>query len=72
MKRSKGLCFSVIGNKKSKGAEVSESLLWEYDLSRFDWYDMRTVVVQLSSFSRLLLIIIDKQLLSVIFLIPSV
>lgn len=62
----------MIGNKKSKGAEVSESLLWEYDLSRFDWYDMRTVVVQLSSFSRLLLIIIDKQLLSVIFLIPSV
>ena len=58
--------------QKSKGAKVSESLLWEYDLSRFDWYDMRTVVVQLSSFSRLLLIIIDKQLLSVIFVIPSV
>lgn len=32
--------------QKSKDAKVSESLLWEYDLSRFDWYDMRTVVVQ--------------------------
>lgn len=31
--------------QKSKDAKVSESLLWEYDLSRFDWYDMRTVVV---------------------------
>ena len=32
--------------QKSKDAKISESLLWEYDLSRFDWYDMRTVVVQ--------------------------
>lgn len=29
---------------KSKDAKISESLLWEYDLSRFDWYEMRTVV----------------------------
>lgn len=32
--------------EKSKGAEISPSLLWEYDVSRFDWYAMRTVVMQ--------------------------
>ena len=32
--------------EKSKGAEISPSLLWEYDMSRFDWYAMRTVVMQ--------------------------
>ena len=32
--------------EKSKNAELSKSLLWEYDLENFDWYDMRTVVVQ--------------------------
>lgn len=31
---------------KSKDAKISKSLLWEYDLSHFDWYEMRTVVVQ--------------------------
>lgn len=32
--------------EKSKNAQISNSLLWEYDLSSFDWYGMRTVVVQ--------------------------
>lgn len=32
--------------QKSKDAYISPSLLWEYDLSNFDWYGMRTVVVQ--------------------------
>jgi hypothetical protein len=32
--------------EKSVGLKVSERLLWEYDLSRIDWNDMRTVVVQ--------------------------
>ncbi len=33
--------------KKYKGlCSISPSLLWEYDLSEFDWYNMRTVVVQ--------------------------
>jgi len=31
--------------EKSKGAEISPTLLWEYDLTRFDWDYMRTVVV---------------------------
>lgn len=26
--------------------EVTESLLWEYDLKNFDWFAMRTIVVQ--------------------------
>lgn len=30
---------------KSEGLEVSRRLLWEYDLSDFDWHKMRTVVV---------------------------
>jgi len=25
---------------------ISKSLLWEYDLTNFDWDDMKTVVVQ--------------------------
>ncbi len=32
--------------EKSIGLSVSERLLWEYDMSRFDWNDMRRVVVQ--------------------------
>ncbi len=32
--------------EKSTGLKVSERLLWEYDLSRVDWNDMRIVVVQ--------------------------
>ena len=32
--------------EKSIGLKVSKRLLWEYDLSRIDWNDMRTVVVQ--------------------------
>lgn len=31
--------------KKSKGFKISKSLLWEYDLSNFDWHKMRLVVV---------------------------
>lgn len=35
------------GYKEFTGdASVSPSLLWEYDLSRFDWWRMRKVVVQ--------------------------
>ena len=29
-----------------KDKKISKSLLWEYDLSKFDWDAMRTVVVQ--------------------------
>jgi hypothetical protein len=32
--------------EKGGHAEISKSLLWEYDLSSFDWNDMRTVVMQ--------------------------
>jgi hypothetical protein len=32
--------------EKGNRAEISKSLLWEYDLSSFDWNDMRTVVMQ--------------------------
>lgn len=31
---------------KSDDAKISKTLLWEYDLSRFNWNDMRTLVVQ--------------------------
>jgi uncharacterized protein (UPF0128 family) len=30
----------------SNDAEISKTLLWEYDLSNFDWNGMRTVVMQ--------------------------
>ena len=32
--------------KSHKDAQVRGNLLWEYDLNRFNWDDMRTVVVQ--------------------------
>jgi hypothetical protein len=32
--------------KKSIGKTISKSLLWEYNLDNFDWYSMRTVVLQ--------------------------
>jgi hypothetical protein len=32
--------------EKSTGLKVSERLLWEYDMPRFDWDGMRTVVMQ--------------------------
>ncbi|HHT22024.1 MAG TPA: hypothetical protein GXZ87_01760 [Bacteroidales bacterium] len=32
--------------EKSVGKEISKSLLWEYDLSKFDWDAMRVLVVQ--------------------------
>ena len=32
--------------QKGIGQEISKSLLWEYDLSNFDWNDMRTLVVK--------------------------
>lgn len=32
--------------EKSKGAEISTTLLWEYDLTHFDWQEMSTVVIQ--------------------------
>ena len=32
--------------KSYQKAQVRESLLWEYDMDRFDWEDMRTIVVQ--------------------------
>ena len=32
--------------KQHKTARIRESLLWEYDLSRFDWQAMRLIVVQ--------------------------
>lgn len=32
--------------KKSKGLTVSANLLWEYDLSRFDWQRFRVIVMQ--------------------------
>lgn len=28
------------------GDKPSKNLLWEYDLSNFDWYDMRTTVMK--------------------------
>lgn len=33
-------------DKKYKDSKISKTLLWEYDLSKFDWHDMRVVVVQ--------------------------
>ncbi|NLO71428.1 MAG: hypothetical protein GX102_10940 [Porphyromonadaceae bacterium] len=32
--------------EKSVGKEISKTLLWEYDLSAFDWQAMRVLVVQ--------------------------
>lgn len=32
--------------QKSIGTEISKSLLWEYELSAFDWDNMRILVVQ--------------------------
>jgi hypothetical protein len=32
--------------KEKNIKSISKSLLWEYDLARFDWYNMQTVVVQ--------------------------
>lgn len=32
--------------EKCVGNEISKSLLWEYDLSNFDWNDMRVLVLQ--------------------------
>lgn len=32
--------------KQHADAQVRTSLLWEYDLARFDWQKMRTLVVQ--------------------------
>ena len=32
--------------EKSKDIQISKSILWEYDLSDFAWYDMRTIVMQ--------------------------
>lgn len=32
--------------EKHKNAKLSTHLLWEYDLTEMDWYDMRLVVVQ--------------------------
>ena len=32
--------------QKSKGLTVSPKLLWEYDLSRFDWQRFRVIVMQ--------------------------
>lgn len=32
--------------EKGKEQDISGSLLWEYDLSAFDWNDMRTLVLQ--------------------------
>ena len=32
--------------KKEKDATLNKSLLWDYDLTNFDWYDMRYIVVQ--------------------------
>ena len=32
--------------EKSKDLQISKSILWEYDLSNFSWYDMRTTVMQ--------------------------
>ena len=32
--------------KQHTTARIRESLLWEYDLSRFDWQAMRLIVVQ--------------------------
>lgn len=31
--------------EKSKVTKIYPSLLWEYDMSCFDWYAMRTVMV---------------------------
>lgn len=32
--------------QKSKGLKISETLLWEYDMTRFDWQRFRTIVMQ--------------------------
>lgn len=32
--------------KQYGGAQIRKSLLWEYDVSRFDWQAMKTLVVQ--------------------------
>ena len=32
--------------KSHKDSQVRGTLLWEYDLNRFNWEDMRTLVVQ--------------------------
>lgn len=33
-------------NPEYKDARISERLFWEYDMKRFDWWEMRTVVVK--------------------------
>ncbi len=32
--------------REHQEAQIRSSLLWEYDLSRFDWNDMRMIVIQ--------------------------
>ncbi len=32
--------------KKNVSSEISKTLLWEFDLSNFDWDDMRVLVMQ--------------------------
>lgn len=32
--------------QKSKGLQISRTLLWEYDLTRFDWLRFRVIVMQ--------------------------
>lgn len=32
--------------KQHREAKIRESLLWKYDLSRFDWQTMKNIVVQ--------------------------
>lgn len=32
--------------KQHTDAQIRQSLFWEYDMSRFDWDKMRTLVVQ--------------------------
>jgi len=32
--------------KLHRQAQIRETLLWEYDMTRFNWHDMRSIVVQ--------------------------
>lgn len=40
------MIFDFDKSYKFKDAKLSEALLWEYDMSKFDWHEMRVLVVQ--------------------------
>lgn len=39
-------CYFDDWKEKSKGLSISRTLLWEYDMSKFDWEKMKRVVIE--------------------------